>query len=62
MRSTTTDFARVPPRVKDANPDAYIVGEIWGDASRWLQGDQFDAVMNYPLTKACMGFFAPHPE
>ena len=45
-------------RVKDANPDAYIVGEIWGDASRWLQGDQFDAVMNYPLTKACMGFFA----
>jgi neopullulanase len=44
--------------VKNANPDAYIVGEIWGDASRWLQGDQFDAVMNYPLTRACMGFFA----
>ena len=36
-------------RVKDANPDAYIVGEIWGDASRWLQGDQFDAVMNLSL-------------
>jgi neopullulanase len=45
-------------RVKRANPDAYIVGEIWGDARRWLQGDQFDAVMNYPLTRACMGFFA----
>jgi neopullulanase len=44
-------------RVKNANPDAYIVGEIWGDASRWLRGDQFDAVMNYPFTKACLGFF-----
>jgi len=31
-------------RVKDANPEAYIVGEIWDDSRRWLQGDQFDAV------------------
>lgn len=23
-------------RVKEANPEAYIVGEIWGDATRWL--------------------------
>ena len=45
-------------RVKGANPDAYIVGEIWHDARRWLQGDQFDAVMNYLVTRACLGFFA----
>ncbi|HEY8687433.1 MAG TPA: glycoside hydrolase family 13 protein [Chloroflexota bacterium] len=45
-------------RVKNANSDAYIVGEIWGDATRWLQGDQFDAVMNYPFAKACLGFFS----
>lgn len=45
-------------RVKAANPEAYIVGEIWDDASRWLQGDQFDAVMNYPVARACLGFFA----
>ena len=44
-------------RVKGANPEAYIVGEIWHDASRWLQGDQFDAVMNYLFTKLCMEFF-----
>jgi neopullulanase len=44
--------------VKAANPDAYIVGEIWGDARRWLSGDQFDAVMNYLFTKACLGFFS----
>ncbi|MFW6115561.1 MAG: glycoside hydrolase family 13 protein [Chloroflexota bacterium] len=43
--------------VKDANPDAYIVGEISSDATRWLQGDQFDAVMNYLFTQACLGFF-----
>ena len=43
--------------VKGADPEAYIVGEIWGDARRWLQGDQFDAVMNYLFTRACLGFF-----
>ncbi len=44
-------------RVKRANPEAYIVGEIWGDGRRWLGGDQFDAVMNYLFTRACLGFF-----
>ncbi|MER3445114.1 MAG: pullulanase [Meiothermus sp.] len=43
-------------RVKAINPQAYIVGEIWEDADRWLQGDQFDAVMNYPLGRAVLGF------
>lgn len=44
-------------RVKKAKADAYLVGEIWHEAQRWLRGDQFDAVMNYPLAKACLGFF-----
>ncbi|GIV84254.1 MAG: alpha-amylase [Candidatus Roseilinea sp.] len=44
-------------RVKAVNPDAYLVGEIWHSAQRWLQGDQFDAVMNYQFAKACIGFF-----
>jgi cyclomaltodextrinase len=43
-------------RVKHANPDAYIVGEIWHESQRWLQGDQFDAVMNYLLTAALIGW------
>lgn len=46
-------------RVKAANPEAYIVGEIWEDANRWLQGDQFDAVMNYLFMKLCIEFFVP---
>ena len=48
-------------RVRAINPEAYIVGEIWHEAQRWLQGDQFDAVMNYLVTAAAMGFFGgPH--
>jgi cyclomaltodextrinase len=43
-------------RCRQANPDCYLVGEIWGDADRWLRGDQFDAVMNYPFTRAAFGF------
>jgi len=44
--------------VKEANPEAYILGEIWHDSMPWLQGDQFDAVMNYPFTNAVLDFFA----
>ena len=44
--------------VKEANPDLYIVGETWHDSYAWLLGDQFDAVMNYPLTKAILEFVA----
>ncbi len=44
-------------RVKRANPDAYIVGEIWTEADRWLQGDQFDAVMNYVFNRMSYRFF-----
>ena len=44
-------------RVKTANPEAYIVGEIWEDATRWLRGDQFDAVMNYLFTRPAIGYF-----
>lgn len=44
-------------RVRAINPEAYIVGEVWGEAKRWLQGDMWDAVMNYQVTAACLGFF-----
>jgi neopullulanase len=48
------EFRRV---VKIVNSEAYIVGEVPWEAQRWLQGDQFDAVMNYQFTQACLGFF-----
>ena len=43
-------------RVKAVNPEAYIVGEIWGDASPWLEGTQFDGVMNYRFTEPTIAF------
>ncbi len=49
------DFRKV---AKEKNPEVYIVGEVWHDANPWLGGDQFDAVMNYPLNDAVLGFFA----
>lgn len=41
--------------VKGANPDALILAEHYGDPGPWLEGDQWDSVMNYdafmePLT------------
>jgi neopullulanase len=43
-------------RVRAIRPDAYIVGEIWTEAPEWLTGDRFDALMNYPLGLAILGF------
>jgi len=47
-------------RVRKINPEAYIVAEIWHESQRWLQGDQFDAIMNYDVTKPCLAFFGQH--
>ena len=44
--------------VKNEKPDAMIIGENWHDAFPWLQGDQFDSIMNYSFTKACLDYFA----
>src|SRR5205807_7540923 len=48
-------------RMRAVNPEAYIVGEVWTDAPRWLQGDMWDAVMNYQFTRACLAFFIGGP-
>lgn len=45
-------------RIKAINPDAYIVGEIWEDARPWLDGSQFDGVMNYLFTGPTIAFTA----
>ena len=49
------DFRRV---CKATRPDCYLLAEIWGNTSPWLQGDQFDATMNYIFRDLCVGFFA----
>lgn len=44
--------------VKSINSDIYILGETWHDSHVWLLGDQFDATMNYPLTKPILEWVA----
>lgn len=52
-------------RVKEINPEACIIGEVWEDASnkiayghrrRYFEGDQLDTVMNYPLKDGIIAF------
>jgi cyclomaltodextrinase len=45
-------------RVKGINPEAYIVGEVWRDSRQWLDGTQFDGVMNYLFTAPTIAFTA----
>ncbi len=48
-------WKRFRTEVKKANPDAIILAEHYGPAGEWLQGEEWDTVMNYdafmePLT------------
>ena len=45
-------------RVKAINAEAYIVGEVWGDSREWLDGTQFDGVMNYLFAGPTIAFAA----
>ena len=60
------DFRR---EVKAVNPEAYLVGEVWWyqwpdsllAPQQFLQGDQFDAVMNYRWYRRARGFLTQVP-
>jgi cyclomaltodextrinase len=60
------DYRRL---VRSVNPEAYLVGEVWWeqwpdrmwDPAPWLQGDVFDAVMNYRWFTPTRSFFAGTP-
>ncbi len=52
--------------IRAINPDAYLVGEVWWkdwprdemfEPAPWVQGDAFDAVMNYRWARAARRFF-----
>lgn len=44
--------------VKAADPNGWIVGEVWGDGSSWLGGDQWDSIMGYQFRDAALRFVA----
>ena len=52
-RAFWAEFRR---RCRAVDPEAYIVGEMWDIAQEWVEGDRFDALMNYPLGTAILGF------
>ena len=52
-------------RVKEINPDAYVLGEVWEDASnktaygrrrQYFTNAELDSVMNYPFRTAILNF------
>jgi cyclomaltodextrinase / maltogenic alpha-amylase / neopullulanase len=55
--------------VRSINPEAYLVGEVWWeswpdriyDPAPWLQGNVFDAVMNYRWYMPTRSFFSGAP-
>lgn len=47
-------WARFRQIVKGANPDAYILGEIWTVDPRWVDDRHFDGVMHYPVRDALL--------
>jgi glycosidase len=48
------EFSRLARSLK---PDFYILGEVWHDASAWINPGYFDAAMNYPVEYAISDFF-----
>lgn len=40
--------------VKTANPEAYLLGEIWTAEPRWVGENHFDGLMNYPVRDAVL--------
>lgn len=43
--------------VKKTKEDCVIIGENWHDANSYLKGDQYDSIMNYAFSKACLDYY-----
>ena len=39
----------VREKTKELKPDLFLLGENWQDSLQWLQGDEYDSMMNYPF-------------
>ncbi|WP_406017083.1 alpha amylase N-terminal ig-like domain-containing protein [Succinivibrio sp.] len=43
--------------LKAYRKDLFLLGEIWVNSSQYLQGDEYDSVMNYPYLENLSNFF-----
>lgn len=44
------------------DPEVLVIGEIWDDASAWINGKEFDSTMNYLYRDLMVKFFAQHAK
>lgn len=51
-------WRRFRKAMKEVNPEGLIVGEIWHHAEDFLDGEEWDTVMNYPFCFAIENLFA----
>jgi cyclomaltodextrinase / maltogenic alpha-amylase / neopullulanase len=58
IRNRAQFFGAFRAAAKAVNPDVYLVGEIWDRDASWLQGNQFDALMNYAVGQGVIERFA----
>jgi glycosidase len=49
-------WAEFREAVRSANPEAYLVGEIWDGDPRWVSPGHFDGLLNYPLRDLILAF------
>ena len=50
-------WKRFRKAVKEANPEAIILAENYTDSRKWLQGDEWDTIMNYEFFMEPVTFF-----
>ena len=50
-------WRRFYQEIKEVNPEAILIGEVWETANHWLDGTIFDSTMNYDFRKHCKRFF-----
>lgn len=43
--------------LKPIKQDLFLLGEIWHNSVQWLQGDEYDSVMNYPFMESLHNFW-----
>jgi glycosidase len=64
-------IARMRAAIKSDDPDAFLLGEVWEDATtkqsynqhrKYALGRGLDSVMNYPLTQAIISFLLGHTD
>ncbi|MGM9857889.1 MAG: glycoside hydrolase family 13 protein [Bacilli bacterium] len=53
-----TFWKRFRNELKALGKEIILIGENWHDANKFLQGDEFDSIMNYAFTKALLDYLA----